>query len=57
MRKVEMEKRMLEEYTRDELVAEAFALLVALTPEQLREVMEEMGLNVGEIGFIDVVGA
>lgn len=38
-----MEKRMLEEYTRDELVAEAFALLAALTPEQLAEVMEEMG--------------
>lgn len=37
-----MEKRMLEEYTHDELIAEAFVLLAALTPEELREVMEEM---------------
>lgn len=39
-----MDKRSLEDYTREELLAEAFASIKELTPEQLKEVMEDMGL-------------
>lgn len=37
-----MDKRGLEEYTRAELLAEALGWIKTLTPEQLKEVMEEV---------------
>lgn len=50
-------KRCFENYTHEELVGEAFEWISALTPEELVDVLEKVGLNIGKIICANGIGA